>query len=79
MGEGFPNELLLLYKFFIRNYISSDDFFPRFPPYLWSIYDFILPDMPKTNNAIEGWHNAFKGRLSRTTSSMAKLIDCLFI
>ena len=26
---------------------------------IWNMYDRLLQDKPRTNNALEGWHNAF--------------------
>lgn len=32
---------------------------PRFPVELWNQYDRVLNKLPRSNNAIEVWHNAF--------------------
>ena len=32
---------------------------PRFPIELWNQYDRVITRLPRSNNAVEGWHNAF--------------------
>lgn len=36
---------------------------PRFPIALWNQYDRVINDLPRSNNAVEGWHQAFNNML----------------
>ncbi|XP_050066301.1 uncharacterized protein LOC126555422 [Aphis gossypii] len=50
---------------------------PKFPIKLWNCYGLIKNDIPRTNNAIEGWHNSFKSILNAVHPSIWKFIDAL--
>ena len=70
--EDFPHELSLLYDYFLRNYIGM---FASFPIPLWNNYELTLDDLPRTNNAIEGWHNIFRssfGPLNKVPRTFVK-------
>jgi hypothetical protein len=32
---------------------------PRFPISMWNLYERVLTKLPRSNNAVEGWHHAF--------------------
>ena len=36
---------------------------PRFPITRWGVYDRVNAQLPRTNNAVEGWHNSFNGHV----------------
>ena len=41
----------------------------RLPTYehaLWNIYDRVVNNLPRTTNAVEGWHNAFARSVGQT-------------
>ncbi|CAK9289960.1 unnamed protein product [Gordionus sp. m RMFG-2023] len=50
---------------------------PRFPIPLWNQYAATLEGIPKTNNAVEGWHRAFSSLLSSHHPSIWKFLDAL--
>lgn len=50
---------------------------PTFSHSLWNCYDAVLHDLPKTNNAIEGWHRGFSELLGASHPSIWKLIEGL--
>ncbi|XP_017475409.1 PREDICTED: uncharacterized protein LOC108365774 [Rhagoletis zephyria] len=50
---------------------------PRFPIYLWNVYSAVLNQLARTNNAEEGWHNAFNRRVSAAHASIGKFIVAL--
>ena len=54
----FLSVLLPLYDYFYVNYIFSKPG-TRFPVVLWNCEEIINNEIPKTYNAIEGWHNVF--------------------
>lgn len=48
---------------------------PKFPIELWNIYDRVSANLPRSNNSIEGWHNAFAKRVSIVHPTINKLTD----
>ncbi|XP_072377879.1 uncharacterized protein [Diabrotica undecimpunctata] len=38
---------------------------PLFPANVWNCYDLADQDIPRTNNAVEGWHNSFSSLLNK--------------
>lgn len=52
---------------------------PRFPIELWNAYENTLMIRGRTNNAMEGWHNAFGQIVNCSHPSLWKFIECLKI
>ena len=50
---------------------------PTFPIQMWSCFERIKHDLPKTNNAIEGWHRAFLQQVSENHPSFWKFLEAL--
>ena len=50
---------------------------PPFKPELWNIYDRIVRNLPKTNNAVEGWHRAFQTSLGYNHPTIYKFVEFL--
>jgi hypothetical protein len=50
---------------------------PRFSLHLWNTYERVVKDLPRSNNAVEGWHNAFNNRVSVKHPSITKLAKCI--
>ena len=46
---------------------------PQFPIELWNVHDRVSQNLPRSNNSIEGWHNAFAQRVSITHPTINKL------
>lgn len=44
---------------------------------IWNCYELIKNDIPRTNNAIEGWHNGFKSMLNAVHPSIWTFIEAL--
>jgi hypothetical protein len=42
---------------------------------LWNVYDRVSTNLPRSNNSIEGWHNAFATRVSIAHPTITKLTD----
>ena len=66
--------LLTLRKNFIgrllrRNHRAS----PHFDIAFWNLYDRVLQRLPRSNNAAEGWHNAFNNAVGIADSSVPNL------
>ena len=46
-----------------------------FPIELWNAYDRTIMNLPRLNNSIRGWHNAFAKRVAIVHSSVTKLAE----
>lgn len=46
---------------------------PRFALGLWNQYLRVLNDLPRSNNSVEAWHNAFNGSVSIAHPTVARL------
>jgi hypothetical protein len=44
-----------------------------FPIALWNVYDRVKHDLPRTNNAVEAWHNQFQVSIYFFTSFLVHL------
>ena len=50
---------------------------PIFPPKLWSMYDRVLHDEPRTTNLLEGWHRRFSTVVAKHHPNIYEFIGCL--
>lgn len=50
---------------------------PRFPISWWGVYDRVNAQLPRTNNAVEGWHNSFNGHVGSHHANIWKLIEVI--
>ena len=61
LGNLLPDELEPILDYFEDTYIGPTrrDIrrAPRFAPNIWSVFSRVLEDLPRTNNAVEGWHS----------------------
>ncbi|CAM4830841.1 unnamed protein product [Rotaria magnacalcarata] len=48
---------------------------PLFTIELWNVYDRTVANLPRSNNSIEGWHNAFAKRVAIVHPSVSKLTE----
>ncbi|CAF3062688.1 unnamed protein product [Rotaria socialis] len=48
---------------------------PLFTIELWNVYDRIVANLPRSDNSIEGWHNAFAKRVAIVHPSVSKLTE----
>ena len=48
---------------------------PQFDYTLWNVYDRVVADLPRSNNSLEGWHNAFATRVSVTHPTIKRLAE----
>ncbi|CAF2563492.1 unnamed protein product [Rotaria sp. Silwood2] len=79
--NDFDDEDYLLLDYFERVWVgqkkSSRRGKPRFSLQLWNIYDRVIQDLSRSNNAIEGWHHAFNTSVSIKHPSITKLAKCI--
>jgi hypothetical protein len=57
------------------NFIGAGRKKPKFPIELWNVHDRVSSNLPRSNNSIEGWHNAFARRVSIVHPTINKLTD----
>ncbi|KAE9536180.1 hypothetical protein AGLY_007403 [Aphis glycines] len=50
---------------------------PTFKISIWNCYSLVSEDLPRTNNAVEGWHNCFTSILNQCHPSIWKFILAL--
>ncbi|CAF4780521.1 unnamed protein product [Rotaria sp. Silwood1] len=48
---------------------------PLFDHKLWNIHDRVTAAVPRSNNSVEGWHNAFANRVSISHPTIIKLTE----
>ena len=75
----FPQSAMEVAEYFEETYIGRrlPDQTRRLPPFpvrFWSIYTRVLNQTARTNNSVEGWHNAFQSGLSSPHPSFPKLM-----
>ena len=50
---------------------------PYFPHKMWNMHQEILDTLPKTNNAVEGWHRSFETQVAACHPNIWKFIECI--
>ena len=75
----FPQSAMEVAEYFEETYIGrrlpdQTRRLPPFPVIFWSMYTRVLNQTARTNNSVEGWHNAFQSGLSSPHSSFPKLM-----
>lgn len=72
--KDFPELLNCVYDYFFRTYISDS---ASFPISIWNAVTLVFEDVPKTNNALEAWHNVFKSSFGTSKYNFVLLIEKL--
>ena len=78
----FPQSAMEVAEYFEETYIGRrlPDQTRRLPPFpvrFWSMYTRVLNQTARTNNSVEGWHNAFQSGLSSPHPNFPKLMKHL--
>ncbi|KAK0396666.1 hypothetical protein QR680_001806 [Steinernema hermaphroditum] len=50
---------------------------PRFPMDTWNSHEAVVNDLPRTNNALEGFHHAFKSNFANSKPNLSKVLVAL--
>ena len=50
---------------------------PTFDHSMWSVYERVINRIPRTTNALEGWHNAFAQSVGQSHATLWKFINTL--
>lgn len=72
--NDFPQVIRPLYNYFFQTYIGTNDNV-RFPIKIWNHYRYLSDNVPKTNNAIEGFHNVFNSTFGTSNYNFYLLIQ----
>ena len=78
LGE-YPHSALSVAKYFEDTYIGKrlPDHSRRIPPFpirMWNMHTRVINRMARTNNSVEGWHNAFNSGIGNPHPTFVKLI-----
>lgn len=66
LRQHIPADFWPIYEYFGNTYIIGHlgrnglPTPPRYPPYLWNVYDSVLQKSARTNNVAEAWHSRFQ-------------------
>lgn len=73
--SDFPTELIPVYDYFFQTYLGTN--IVLYPLDVWHQLDYFERDIPRTNNAIEGWHNSFSSSFGSSRFSFTLMIEKL--
>ncbi|XP_076808608.1 uncharacterized protein LOC143451766 [Clavelina lepadiformis] len=78
----YPAEVIPLVNYFEDNYVGrrnrrGDRRQPLFPVHMWSVRARQDAGLPRTNNQLESWHNAFQGSTETHHPSIFRFIEAL--
>ena len=51
---------------------------PQFEHELWNTYDRVIAGIPRCNNSVEGWHNAFASRVSINHPNIIRFVEKIY-
>ena len=82
LSDDIPAELEPLYDYFEDNYLGraarhGQRRAPNFVIEMWSMYQQAELGLPRTNNAVEGWHGAFQHTVGYAHPKVYKLINSM--
>lgn len=70
-------KLRQLFDYFEETWVGKGKKPPRFPHSVWNMRSLTLNGLPRTNNAVEGWHNAMANTVSCANPTIWKFIDAI--
>lgn len=78
----FPQSALNVAKYFEDNYIGKllpdqTRRIPLFPIRIWNMFERVHGQLSRTNNAVEGWHNAFQSSIGCSHPNINKFFKYL--
>lgn len=74
--DEFPVLLRDVYEYFSTTYMNLNGN-ALYPPNIWHSFNYLNREVPRTNNAIEGWHNCFNNTFGTSKYSFPLLIEKL--
>ena len=80
LSNNIDHDLDIILEYIEDNYIGAyrrgHYRAPRFT-YMWEVCDRVQTELPRTNNALEGWHNRFNRHVGCHHANIWKLIKVL--
>ncbi|CAM4849508.1 unnamed protein product [Rotaria magnacalcarata] len=73
--DQFDDDADDLLDYFEKTWIGTGREKPQFDHKLWNVYDRVTATVPRSNNSVEGWHNAFANRVSISHPNIVKLAE----
>ena len=82
VSEDFPFDAQAVIDYFEDTYIGrlrpgGHRRAPLFDMELWNMYNQTIDDLPRTNNAVEGWHRSFQANVGAYHPNFWRFIDIL--
>ena len=79
--EELPDEAMPVASYYENTYIGRRQRRgrrePTFPHALWSVFDRVDEELPRTNNAVEGWHRRFQTNVGVYHPNFWRFLDVL--
>ena len=80
--QDFPSQATPIADYFEDTYIGrptqgQNRRAPRYAISMWNMHDRVADDLPRTNNALEGWHNHMQSNVSSMHPNIWKFLDVL--
>ena len=66
-----------LYLYSSYSFLLGRTKYPLFDMELWNMYNQTIDDLPRTNNAVEGWHRSFQANVGAYHPNFWRFIDIL--
>ena len=78
----FPESAIKFAKYFEETYIGKrlhdqSRRVPPFPTRIWYMYQWVLQQLARTTNPVEGWHNAFQTSIACSHPTIGKFLKAL--
>ncbi|CAF3646667.1 unnamed protein product [Rotaria socialis] len=73
--DQFDDDADDLLEYFEKTWIGTGRTKPQFDHKLWNVYDRVIAAVPRSNNSVEGWHNAFATRVAINHPNIVKLAE----
>ena len=79
LNESRPDNLDNVYNYWEDNYVGrlrrNRRANPLFPITMWNMRGRVADGLPRTNNSVEGWHNAFQSSVACHHPTVYTLVD----
>ena len=82
-----PEEAQPVLQYMVDNYVLGRVFNPRapqhqqrrvpplYPPQRWNVHSATLEELPRTTNAVEGWHSRFNKKIGKCHPNVFEFVD----